>query len=317
MFLVTIDQDKCVTEVLMPDEQDFYKDIIDNLYDGVYFVDRERVITYWNKGAERITGYSAKEAIGRACRDNLLNHVTANGVQLCLGNCPLAAAMEDGRDREAEVFVHHANGHRVPIVVRASPMRDKEGNIIGAIESFSNNNSVIEARNKLRELRRSVATDPLTGIGNRKYVEGRLSAIHAEYRHNASPAGLLFMDIDHFKLFNDTYGHNVGDAVLRMVSKTIRYALRATDTFGRWGGEEFIAILHDVQSIEDLRIPSEKVRALVERSRLDLNGKNLTVTLSIGGTLLHDGDTPETIVQRADQLMYQSKHAGRNRVTVE
>src|SRR5512144_2150757 len=147
----------------MPDDKDFYKDIIDNLYDGIYFVDRERVITYWNKGAERITGYASTQTVGRSCRDNLLNHVTANGVQLCLNSCPLAAAMEDGKDREAEVFVHHANGYRVPIVVRASPIRDKDGNIIGAVESFSNNNSVIEARNKLRELRQVAMTDPLTG----------------------------------------------------------------------------------------------------------------------------------------------------------
>ncbi len=83
----------------MPNEKDFYKEIIDNLYDGVYFVDRDRVITYWNKGAERITGYSAEQTIGRACRDNLLNHVTANGVELCLTNCPLAAVMQDGNPR--------------------------------------------------------------------------------------------------------------------------------------------------------------------------------------------------------------------------
>jgi PAS domain S-box-containing protein len=70
----------------MSDEKDFYKEIIDNLYDGVYFVDRERLITYWNKGAERITGYSAAQTIGHSCRDNLLNHVTANWIQLCLNN---------------------------------------------------------------------------------------------------------------------------------------------------------------------------------------------------------------------------------------
>lgn len=107
----------------MPDEKDFYKDIIDNLYDGIYFVDRDRVITYWNKGAERITGYAATQTIGHSCRDNLLNHVTANGIQLCMTNCPLAAVMEDGHVREAEVFLHHKDGHRMPVVVRATPMR--------------------------------------------------------------------------------------------------------------------------------------------------------------------------------------------------
>ncbi len=300
----------------MPEENDFYKDIIDNLYDGVYFVDRDRVITYWNKGAERITGYPAAQALGRACRDNLLNHVTSNGVQLCMTNCPLAAVMEDGREREAEVFLHHADGHRVPIVIRASPMRDRNGEIIGAIESFSNNASAIEARSKLRELRRTVATDPLTGLGNRKHLEGRLSAVVAGYDSGANPAGLLFMDVDHFKQVNDTYGHNTGDEVLRMVARTLRHALRATDTVGRWGGEEFIAILYDLADRDDLWSASEKVRSLVECSRLDRGGSGLTVTVSLGGTLLRPGDTPETFVDRADELMYDSKRSGRNCVTV-
>lgn len=300
----------------MPHQKDFYKDIIDNLYDGVYFVDRDRVITYWNKGAERITGYSAKHAVGRACRDNLLNHVTANGIQLCQTQCPLAAVMEDGREREAEVFVHHADGHRVPIAVRATAIRDAEGNIIGAVESFSNNSSVIDTRLKLREMRQVATTDPLTGIGNRKHLDGRLSAIIAEYKSNSSKAGVLFIDIDHFKKVNDSYGHTRGDSVLRMVASTIRYALRATDTVGRWGGEEFLAILHNAKGKSALRVTAEKLRMLVEHSRLDLEGRSVNVTISIGGTLLGAKDTPETLLQRADGFLYQSKQNGRNRVTI-
>lgn len=297
-------------------EKDFYKDIIDNLYDGVYFVDRDRVITYWNKGAERITGYTAKQAVGRACRDNLLNHVTANGIQLCETQCPLAAVMEDGREREAEVFVHHANGHRVPIAVRATAMRDAQGNIIGAVESFSNNSSVIDARLKLREMRQVATTDSLTGIGNRKHLEGRLRAVVAEFKSTRSRAGLLFIDVDHFKKVNDSYGHIRGDSVLRMVASTIRYALRATDTVGRWGGEEFLAILYHVKGKNTLRAAAEKVRMLVEHSRLDVDGDSVNVSISVGGTLLNPTDTPETIVQRADGFMYKSKQAGRNRVTI-
>ena len=300
----------------MSKENGFYKDIIDNLYDGVYFVDRDRVITYWNKGAERITGYSAKQTVGRACRDNLLNHVTANGVELCLNNCPLAAVMDDGNPREAEVYLHHKNGHRVPIIVRATALRDGEGRIIGAIETFSSIKSVIDARRQLKELRHVVHTDRLTGVGNRQLVEGRLRAVIAECAHTKSSAGLLFMDLDNFKWVNDTHGHNVGDKVLRMVTATFNHSLRATDTIGRWGGEEFIAILKDIDNEGTLLRIAEKVRTLVEFSRLDFNDQNLTVTISIGATRLRTNDTPETIIERADGLMYQSKKAGRNTVTI-
>jgi diguanylate cyclase (GGDEF)-like protein/PAS domain S-box-containing protein len=300
----------------MTDDKDFYKDIIDNLYDGVYFVDRERVITYWNKGAERITGYSAAQTLGRACRDNLLNHITANGIELCLNNCPLAAAMDDGKEREAEVFVHHADGHRVPIVVRASPIRDRTGTIIGAVESFSSNASVVDTRSKMRALRREATIDALTGVGNRKYLDGRLSVAIVEYQNSTDNAAVLLIDVDHFKQVNDTYGHNIGDTVLRMIAKTMRLAVRGTDTVGRWGGEEFIAILYGMREKKALRAAAEKVRTLVECSRLDRPEHGLSVTISIGGTLLLPGDTPESLVWRADQLMYRSKRAGRNRVTI-
>lgn len=300
----------------MPNEKDFYKEIIDNLYDGVYFVDRDRVITYWNKGAERITGYSATQAVGRACRDNLLNHITPKGVQLCMNDCPLAGVMEDGDPREAEVFLHHASGHRIPVMVRATALRDGEGNIIGAIESFSNNMSVINARRQLREMRHTALTDPLTGVGNRLHIESRLRAVIAECQHNKNTAGLLFMDVDQFKKINDTYGHEVGDKTLRMVTNTFRHALRSTDTTGRWGGDEFIAILNDIFDEQTLRITAVKVRTLIELSRLDIDDRNLNVTISIGATCLLPNDTPESFVRRADALMYQSKQAGGNRVIV-
>ena len=116
----------------MFDNPDFYKDLIDNLYDGVYFVDRDRRITYWNKGAERITGFNAERMLGHFCHDNLLNHVTENGVQLCFNGCPLHATMADGRSRQAEIYLHHSDGQRIPVLVRTVPIRDENGEITGA-----------------------------------------------------------------------------------------------------------------------------------------------------------------------------------------
>ncbi len=301
----------------MDDNPEFYKDIIDNLYDGVYFVDRDRRITYWNKGAERITGYKSSQTIGRHCRDNILNHITANGTQLCLTNCPLAASMEDGKPREAEVFLHHHDGHRLPVIVRASPIRNKDGEIIGAVESFSNNEKVIQTRRQVDELRQSVFTDPLTGVGNRRQLEERLYATKIEVERGVGIAGLIFIDIDKFKNINDTYGHEVGDEILLMVVRTLKHNLRATDLLGRWGGDEFMAIIQDVQDLSTLQDVAKKLRVMVESSRLDLETVRLSVTISIGATLIQAGETSENFFQRADQLMYKSKQAGRNQITVE
>ncbi len=301
---------------LVPDEK-FYRDLIDNLHDGIYFVDRNRIITYWNKGAERITGYSAEKATGRPCRDNILNHVTSNGVELCGEQCPLAAVMKDGVPREAEVYLHHADGHRVPVFVRATPLRDAEGAILGAIETFSSNSNADSARRQLNEMRRVAFTDDLTGIGNRKHLEGRLSAAIAEFERSEARSALLFVDVDRFKAINDTHGHEVGDQILQMVARTVRHALRATDTTGRWGGDEFLAILNDVPDGGTLLRIADKLRMLVENSSLRVTGGSLAVTVSIGGTPIAEGDTAETWVRRADMLMYQSKNNGRNKATVE
>jgi diguanylate cyclase (GGDEF)-like protein len=124
------------------------------------------------------------------------------------------------------------------------------------------------------------------------------------------------MDIDHFKKINDNHGHDVGDKVLCMVANTFRNALRATDVIGRWGGEEFVAILYDTYDESTLFRAAEKVRGLTEASRLDIDNRSLQVTISIGATRLYSNDTPESVIRRSDQLMYRSKQAGRNRVTV-
>ena len=299
----------------MSDDADLYREILDSLYDGVYFVDRARVVNYWNKGAERISGYSAEAMIGHSCSDHLLNHVTADGTPLCQDHCPLAACMSDGLPREAEVFLHHADGHRVPVLVRGAALRDASGEIVGAVETFSTDTSARAMRSEVRELRRSTQHDALTGVGSRGYLEGRLRAMVAEFQGREPAAGLLFGDVDRFKSFNDIYGHDVGDRVLRMVASTLRDNVRSDDVVGRWGGEEFVVLVYETSSEADVVGLGEKLRALVEASRLDLPQESVTVTISLGATLMRPGDSPESLVRRADQLMYRSKDAGRNRVT--
>lgn len=292
-------------------ENQFYKKLMDNLYDGVYFVDDERRITYWNKGAERITGYQSDQVIGRYCHSNILNHVTEAGQYLCQEGCPLLATIKDGQPREAEMYLHHAEGHRVPVQIRTSPIHDDDGEIVGAVETFSNNQVLFKMRRKVDQLEQNILLDTVTGIGNRAYSEIKIKSALGEYKQHGVPFGLLFLDVDRFKNFNDTFGHAVGDKVLKIVANTLSHNLRIIDICGRWGGEEFIVLLSDVDNNGLVEV-AEKLRFLISQSDV---GDELTATASFGATLVRDDDTFESLIHRADSLMYQSKINGRNRVT--
>ena len=294
----------------------FYKEILNSIQDGVYYLDRNRIITYWNRGAERITGYTAEQVIGKSCRNNLLNHVNDQGLILCNEHCPMAATMQDGKPREAYVYLHHAEGHRVPVQIRSTPIRDKSGTIIGAVETFNKGVSPEYTERRIRKLQQTALLDPLTAIGNRRHLESRLKISMIDFRENRFSFGLLFCDIDHFKNINDTFGHSLGDKVLRMIAQTLRANIRDADTMGRWGGEEFLLILQGTDT-DALLATGEKLLNLVRNSHLTLpDGRILSATISIGGTLVRKEDTVDSVVDRADRLMYQSKANGRNRVTI-
>ncbi|MFG0251896.1 MAG: GGDEF domain-containing protein, partial [Phycisphaerales bacterium JB038] len=118
-------------------------------------------------------------------------------------------------------------------------------------------------------------------------------------------------DIDHFKRFNDTFGHEVGDRVLQMVAKTLTHACRSYDLAGRWGGEEFVVLAGRGEEAAVTAL-AERLRSLVAQSNLDCDEMQLGVTVSLGATVARPDDDAESLFERADRLLYQSKEAGRN-----
>lgn len=292
-----------------------YKRILDNLHDGLYFVDSQRRITYWNKGAERITGFLAEEVVGKCCRDNILTHVDGEGRPLCFDGCPLAGTLGDGADREAEVYLHHKDGHRIPVLVRISSLRGDDGSLLGGIELFTDISSLEMNTLRIRELEKLALLDTLTQLPNRVYLQRELRACFDEYQRHQVPFGLLFLDIDHFKRVNDVYGHDTGDKILKFVSTTFVANSRPFDVYGRWGGEEFLGIIRNVGA-DVLAMIGNRIRVLIEHSYLVHQNQKLSVNISLGATLARDDDDIETLIKRADTLLYKSKNSGRNRLTL-
>jgi diguanylate cyclase (GGDEF)-like protein/PAS domain S-box-containing protein len=289
--------------------------LLDALYDGAYCVDRQRRITYWNPAAERLTGYRAEDVVGRSCAANILNHLDGAGACLCEGMCPLAETMRDCGAREGAVYLHHRDGHRIPVQVRCVPLRDDAGAVVGGLEIFSDISSEDTLRQRVDELEKLAFLDGLTSLPNRRYLEQTLAQRFDEYRRYGNTFGVMMADIDRFKAVNDTYGHDIGDRVLTLVGQTLGHNCRVFDVVGRWGGEEFVGVFAHLDAPLLLQL-AERLRRLVAGAFLTLDdARTLTVTLSLGVTLVQPGDTTDTILQRADHLLYASKAGGRNRVT--
>jgi diguanylate cyclase (GGDEF)-like protein/PAS domain S-box-containing protein len=292
-----------------------HEKLLDSLFDGVYFVDKERRIQYWNQGAEHLTGYSASEAVGRHCYDNFLVHVNEGGHVLCLEGCPLVSTIGDGERREAEVYLRHKLGHRVPVSVRVAPIVDSAGDIVGAVEVFSDRTAKKNIERRVGELEHLAFHDALTGVPNRRYVELKVKQAIQEVEQFGRRVGLLMIDVDHFKQVNDNYGHEIGDDALRAVCTTLTHVLRSGDTVGRWGGEEFLAIVSDVNPVA-LSAFAERCRMLIAESAIPVGSEHLRITVSLGATVMKAGDSGQSVIKRADELMYRSKTTGRNRVTL-
>jgi len=289
--------------------------LLDHLQDGVCFVDQQSIITYWNRGAERITGFRRQEMIGRECEKDLLAHSDRDGTPVFATQSPIMRCLGNGTTFDEEVFIRHAEGHRVPVYSRVSPILNSRDEVIGALEVFSDNSSRLQALERIEELEQLALLCPLTGMGNRRYTQMALENACQELRRYDWSFGILFIDIDHFKQINDTYGHGVGDQILVMVASALRSGLRSFDFVGRWGGEEFIVLLPNVTD-DVLRRVAERCQQLVRESVYQHEGKSIQVTVSMGGVLAERNDTASECVERADRLMYKSKAGGRDRITL-
>lgn len=292
------------------EKSSLFRTIIDNIDDGVYFVDLTRRITLWNDAATHITGYSDKEMVGRQCDDNLLNHVDKTGKPLCVMGCPLYHTMKDGRRREEEVLLRHKSGHRLPVVVRTHPIYG-EGEIIGALEIFSQKAPARYDDRIIQSLTDRAMKDTLTNLPNKAYLESYLEYKLSESQRYGLPFSVMVADVDNLSAFNQHYGQTVGDVVLQSMAESFLHNLAENEKMGVWRTGTFVGVFDysDPHAVYDL---VEKIRILASRSAVYYLNNYLGLTVSVGLTLSQPGDTVSGIVARAESLMHVSKQRGKN-----
>jgi diguanylate cyclase (GGDEF)-like protein len=172
-------------------------------------------------------------------------------------------------------------------------------------------NKTLQEQNQLLEM--LAVTDSLTGAYNRKKLDDILADQFARFRRTQRPFAVLMLDLDNFKLINDTFGHAAGDSVLAHVAAILKASVRNVDFVTRYGGEEFVIVLVETAWDAALDI-AERIRAEVEVPHIGVTNQLIAVTVSLGVTHSRDGDDPETVLARADHALYKAKHAGRNQV---
>ena len=281
--------------------EELYLQIINHLSEGVYYVDTDRTIRFWNHGAEEITGYRADEIVGKTCQTSGLNHIDTDGTPLCTSLCPLYHTICDGEPRTHQVLVRHKSGYRIPVKVSTFPVYDR-GTVAGAVEIFSHQGPEVYGDNFISGLTQCAIYDPLTALPNRRYMESVLDYKIQQCSRFGQHFAVLFADIDDYRMFNNTYGHEAGDAVLKNISASISGSIRSGDMVARWGGEEFLGV-YTVNQPEHAAEAAEIFRALVQGTDVTVGGRTLSATCSVGVTLLRPDDTLESAVHRADQLM--------------
>lgn len=298
----------------MTDNCRYFKEILDNLYDGVFFTDCERRVLYWNRGAEELTGYSEKEMVGGHCWDNIMIHIETGREEMSRDKCPLLATIQQGDTWEHEAFFLHKDGHRVPVLIRALPARDENGHINGASVVFRDNSMKIGLEERIVQLQRMAMLDPLTQLPNRRYLEIALNSRLNELKRYGWPFGIVFVDIDYFSKINHDFSFDTGDRVLQAVALTLRNSTRPFDTVGRFGGEEFMIILANIDQ-ENLYKAAERFRTLISNSGVTEEEQRICVTVSIGATLARQSDSINQLLIRTDKHLFWSKRRGRNCVT--
>ncbi|MDA0831634.1 MAG: diguanylate cyclase [Planctomycetota bacterium] len=285
---------------------------LESMYDGFYVVDPKMKTRIWNHGMEQLLGHASSDVLGQSWADNAIRYADDYGTSLPHSEIPIQRVLRDGRSFTGECSVQHVDGQWVRVEVQSIPIWDEKGHLHGVAEIFRNLSRSNSHPIEFRELKLAATRDPLTSLNNRGEIETQL-ARHVNHFNSSrapQPLSLIFLDIDLFKSINDTYGHDVGDAVLIETARLLQMELYSGEIIGRFGGEEFV-IVNPETNLEQTVLKAERLRTALSRLSIpQLEGRQ--VTASFGVTEAEFGDSIESILKRADTALYRAKNAGRN-----
>ena len=281
---------------------------LDSIGDAVITTDPDGVIDYMNQKASELTGWSRLEALGHHLkeifniRDEINGQITDNPAQLCL------IKGKEVNLPDNTILINRSGQSRA-IEDSAAPIRDRHGNIIGAVLVF---HDVTDKRNLVKKLRYQAHHDALTGLPNRTLFHASLTQSISDAKLSGEKLAVLFIDLDRFKIINDSLGHTIGDNLLLYVAKRLSLLVGEGNVVARHGGDEFLILISNVTDEVQLSNLAQLILRKFAKP-FSLHGQEVFISPSIGISIFPtNGDNPDDLIKQADAAMYHAKDKGRN-----
>jgi two-component system cell cycle response regulator len=288
-----------------------FSELFENVPIACFTVDIEGSIREWNLAAQQLYGYTKEEVLHQPFYTRVFRGASASKMHEILQRVIQGSVMAgiESEDYDSEGNLHY-------VLRSVFPIRNPNREVVGAIVSVVDVTYRVEYENQLKALNQKLqslaVTDGLTGLHNHRAFQDYLEEQFQTAMRNKQPLALILMDVDHFKQYNDTYGHQAGDEVLRQVARILSAHVREGDFVARYGGEEFVIVLPRTDSESAVAV-AERLRRAVESAEWQLR----PVTGSFGVACIRpDMETRQELIEAADQALYQAKKNGRNRVEV-
>ncbi|MBN3764156.1 diguanylate cyclase [Burkholderia sp. Ac-20365] len=296
--------------------------VVERVGFGIFVLDRQMNVLMWNRFMHDHSGLAAEKVVGKSIFASFpelprvwLTRKLESVFQLgsfafsSWEQRPYLFKFDHDRPITGGVDFMQQDCTFMPI------MRDREVEAVCVTVSDVTHVSIMqrEREEAVAKLQEYADRDGLTGIANRRYFEARLREEYTRWQRYGGELSILLFDLDHFKKINDQFGHVVGDTVLREMAQRVSHVVRAQDTFGRFGGEEF-ALLLPCTPLEDAMLVAEKIRNTIGDRAVDVQGVDVPVTASVGGAAARAGvPAYEALINEADAALYSAKRQGRNR----
>ncbi len=290
----------------------FQQKLLDNMHDAVVFVDCHMRIIQWNRGAERLTGIAASSVVERTWSPALIGMRDDASGRPIDAECPVTYCVSSGVQSLRRLLVISRSNRPIAVDVHTVPVVASDGTICGATMLLHDASSETSLEERCQNLHERATKDPLTRVANRAEFDRTHQLFVKAHLEHQLPCSMIMCDIDRFKSINDTYGHQAGDEVLRFIGGMLARDCRTGDLVARYGGEEFVLLCADCNNATAAGRAEHLRKSFSEIPQPALN--NNVVTASFGVTEIQPGDSPASMLRRADRALLEAKRLGRNRV---